>query len=203
MNFETFTNLAIATEAPPIEVWERLNKDKELDAAFRKAMTELSQAAERLDLVKKAVFYGKPEKIALVKKAFKPSFLISLWNAASGSRPRQFVFGKSVRTSDDIELLRLAHCTIGIATESGELSDALMPAMDGVKPLDKIGVLEENHDVGWYFSIIFKVLNSNYELGFDGLIKKLNKRYGPKFDAYLAENRNLAEERKILDEFMK
>ena len=97
------------------------------------------------------------------------------------------------------ENIRILHAAIGLATEAGEVQDALKKHLFYGKPLDKVNLAEEMGDIFWYMAILSDALG----VGFDDIqtknIAKLKARYGDKFTAAAALNRDLDAERKILE----
>lgn len=69
---------------------------------------------------------------------------------------------------------RMLHAGLGLATESGELLDAIKKEMYYGKSLDTVNVKEELGDLCWYLALAFDVLGTIPQVG------TLND----KFDAY-------------------
>ena len=95
--------------------------------------------------------------------------------------------------------VRLLHAGLGLGTEVAEIQDALKKHYFYGKPLDKVNLAEEMGDVFWYLAILADELGVSFEETMDKNIAKLKKRYGEKFTNDKAINRNVAEERKILE----
>lgn len=95
---------------------------------------------------------------------------------------------------------RLMHGAVGLATESGEILDALKKFAFYNKPLDRVNIIEELGDIMWYCAILADELGVTFEEIMDKNIRKLKKRYPEKFDTELAVERNLEEERRALME---
>jgi NTP pyrophosphatase (non-canonical NTP hydrolase) len=99
----------------------------------------------------------------------------------------------------DEMIARLIHATLGMASEVGELADALKKHIIYGKELDQINVLEENGDLSWYQAIGLSAIKRSMSEALERNIAKLRARYGDKFDADKALNRDLAAERKALE----
>ena len=95
---------------------------------------------------------------------------------------------------------RLLHGAIGIATEAGELLDALKKHIYYNKELDKVNISEEIGDVLWYAALLCNCLEIDMQDVMDTNIAKLKARYPEKFDEDKAENRNLKKERRVLED---
>ncbi|WP_243211173.1 hypothetical protein JQ760_027960 (plasmid) [Klebsiella pneumoniae] len=96
---------------------------------------------------------------------------------------------------------RILHVVLGIATESSEIVETITNQIEG-NPFDMVNLSEEIGDLNWYANGIFPdasgVPHSTY---LSTNIVKLAIRYPDKFSSWLAldENRNLVEERKVLE----
>ena len=94
---------------------------------------------------------------------------------------------------------RLVHACFGMQTETAEFTDAVKKSLFYGKPLDTINLKEELGDALWYIAIAMDELDTDFEAEMLRVIKKLSTRYPDKFSDILAENRDLASERKILE----
>ncbi|MFH1223150.1 MAG: nucleoside triphosphate pyrophosphohydrolase family protein [Pseudomonadota bacterium] len=95
--------------------------------------------------------------------------------------------------------LRLLHGSCGIATEAGELLDAIKKYAFYGKEIDTVNLVEEIGDLMWYSSIILDELGVEFEEVMDKNINKLRTRYGEKFSETCANTRDLNKERKTLE----
>jgi NTP pyrophosphatase (non-canonical NTP hydrolase) len=95
---------------------------------------------------------------------------------------------------------RLLHACLGVANESGELAAAIKRSLFYGRELDIVNVKEELGDLLWYIALAIDELGSSFEEIMELNIAKLKKRYPKQFDDILAENRNLDEERKTLEQ---
>lgn len=94
---------------------------------------------------------------------------------------------------------RILHAAIGCVTESGEMLDALKKQMFYGRELDTTNVLEEAGDLLWYLSILFDEMGTDFETESGRVIAKLKARFPEKFTEKEAFNRNLKEERSVLE----
>ena len=94
---------------------------------------------------------------------------------------------------------RLLHGGIGLATESGELLDALKKHIFYGKDLDKVNLAEELGDLFWYIAIVADELGVDFESVMERNITKLQTRYGHQFSEKSSGERDLKKERKILE----
>jgi len=91
------------------------------------------------------------------------------------------------------------HMVIGISTEAGELLDAYKKHFAYGKDLDIVNVGEEIADIMWYISNLCRLKEIDLEEMMQRNIDKLKERYPEKFTQDNALNRNLDNERNILE----
>jgi NTP pyrophosphatase (non-canonical NTP hydrolase) len=96
-------------------------------------------------------------------------------------------------------MIRLIHAGFGKVTEAAEFIDQLKKTLFYGKPLDEINLLEEIGDGFWYDAIAVDELKSSFPEVYEKIIAKLKARFGEKFNEEGAINRNLKNERKILE----
>ena len=94
---------------------------------------------------------------------------------------------------------RLLHGAIGIATESGELLDAIKKHVWYGKPLDGANIEEEIGDVCWYLALLCSARGISLSTVMEMNIAKLRVRYPEKFTEEAALQRDLDAERKVLE----
>jgi NTP pyrophosphatase (non-canonical NTP hydrolase) len=146
----------------------------ELIAALSNTIKDL----QRLDRLKKALFYGKELNDFLRK-----------------DRANFFHLYEELIPAD----VQTIHGIIGLATEAGELLEALLNSLLTDKPLDMVNVKEELGDCMWYMAAIAQKNHFNFEQIQNTNIAKLRARFPEKFSETLANNRDLNTERKILE----
>ncbi len=181
MTPQEYIELAKNTEAPANEVLERVRKLTDGEIKLLKGkLREVINILNDLDKWKKFLFYGKalPDSLSAKGRVF----------AANCEPPLEF----------DEPLIRLFHSSIGIATEAGEMLEAIQKVLNG-KPLDVINMQEELGDSEWYQAIAYNALNADPSNVMNTNIEKLRIRYPDKFSKENAINRDLETERKILE----
>lgn len=89
-------------------------------------------------------------------------------------------------TSCELDVL---HATLGIAGESGELTDAVKKSIIYSRPLDVVNIIEELGDILWYIALMAKALETPIEKIMELNIQKLTKRYPQKYTDELAAKR--------------
>jgi NTP pyrophosphatase (non-canonical NTP hydrolase) len=97
------------------------------------------------------------------------------------------------------QAFRLLHAAMGLGTEAGEFMDALKKHLFYSRPIDAVNLQEEIGDIMWYLAIACDELDVSFEEVQAKNIAKLKARYPDKFTEEKAENRNLVEERAILE----
>jgi len=138
-----------------------------------------------LDTIKKALFYGEP--------------LMGLPNGVP--TPTDGIGCPDTMGSDAGVCMDILHGILGVATEGGEMLEALYAAYFEGKDFDKVNLLEESGDVMWYLALLLNKPQPG--VTFEAVqhlnIDKLRKRYPDKFTNYDALNRNLEAEREVLE----
>jgi NTP pyrophosphatase (non-canonical NTP hydrolase) len=165
-------------------------------AAARQIFDDFIRAGQRLDAMKKALFYGKGEDIG-------PTTALGI--ELMGAAPARMVLGEASGQAGYLAKAKEAeivlHGLIGIATESVEGIEALYKAIWGAQPIDRINVLEESGDAFWYHGVLLKALGSDFETEQRRNIAKLRLRFPDNFSEYDANNRDLTAERGALERF--
>lgn len=114
--------------------------------------------------------------------------------------------------SEKVELTRASlesrgidniHMLFGMVTEVGELVDVFKKKIAYGKIIDWINVKEEVGDLLWYVIGFCNINGWDLEEILDTTAKKLESRYKGKFSQEKAKNRNLQEERSVLEENFK
>lgn len=166
-------------------------------------------SSEILDGFKKQIYYGKEEK--LVKHTLPALQKISeLVQYAATLLVGHVQPDGSVVTTDEkgnpIAGLHLGteipesptlHCLLGIITESGEIGEIMLKALDG-QGIDPVNLQEEMADINWYQAVANKHQNLDFYQGLTNNANKLRLRFPNKFTEEDADNRNLEAEREQL-----
>jgi NTP pyrophosphatase (non-canonical NTP hydrolase) len=153
---------------------------------FADTLKEAIEALQKLDRIKKTLFYGRDlPDVAKVAKSTPDVSKLPDWI--------------SDNADDDAAAVNIIHGIIGAATEAGELLEALYASAIDDKPFDSVNMGEEVGDVFWYFALLAKACNFTFDESQRVNIAKLRMRYGEKFSEFDANNRNLTAERSILE----
>lgn len=132
-----------------------------------------------LDAIKKKLFYNKPNE--------------DLDKMSS-------LYGDSWSNTYTPEQIDLIHAILGIATEAGELLEALTKFIDEEQDFDLVNLKEECGDIFWYQAILANSTNNTFEGIQNTVIAKLKARFPDNFTEKHANNRDLETERKILEQ---
>ena len=158
-------------------------------AHFLQVLQDGMAAAEALDKIKKALFYGR-ELGAMPIAA----------EAWENCNALPIMISDSCVPEENEAAKEIIHGIIGKFTEAGELLEALLKAVLQTENLDTFNLREEIGDGFWYDAIILQAIGSNFGEAQAVNIQKLRKRFPDRFTEYDANTRNLAEERKILEQ---
>ena len=91
------------------------------------------------------------------------------------------------------------HMLFGVTTEVGELMDVFKKYLAYGKPIDWVNVREELGDIMYYLASFCNINGIDLEDVLERNVRKLEARYPEKFNEQDALNRNLANEREILE----
>lgn len=147
------------------------------------ALANFKNAAERLDKIKKTLFYGRACGVPL-----PDGFSITCKKLPWYSMPHDEKAGVDV-----------IHAIIGLATEAGEMVEPLMSVIHGHSAIDQVNLVEESGDSLWYIAALFRRLGTTFEKVASINIAKLRERFPNKFTEFDANNRNLEKERETLE----
>jgi len=111
--------------------------------------------------------------------------------------------GEPMSAEHNTMIAKLLHAVLGMASEVGEIADALKKHIIYGKALDEINILEEAGDESWYIALALTAIKKGFEEAFERNIAKLKARYGAQFTEAAALNRDLDAERKTLEEAAK
>ena len=107
---------------------------------------------------------------------------------------------KDIRKRFDSDyMIDILHSAIGLSSEAGELLDAVKKHLYYGKSLDLVNLKEEAGDLCWFLAILLNRLEISFEEVMEKNIEKLKARYGEKFSEEKAINRNLTNEREVLE----
>ena len=95
---------------------------------------------------------------------------------------------------------RVLHAAIGMATEVGELLDAVKKAAFYGKRLDMVNLFEEAGDIQWYFMLLCVACGWSVPAILQANVEKLQHRYPKQFENFKALNRDLHGERQVLED---
>ncbi|MCY1202251.1 hypothetical protein D9M72_137350 [compost metagenome] len=183
-----YTKLALVTESK----FERLNFSR---GGLINLLTLLALSADIADQAKKTMAYGKPfDDVTFAAKLRKLATLATDMNGRAERIARVEDQASDLHEPN----MRILHAGIGIFGEAGEILEAIIKQVQ-TGELDLINVGEEGGDVDWYRAILADESGLSIEKAWEQNIAKLKVRYGDKFDAKKAENRDLAAERAVLE----
>lgn len=137
---------------------------------YNHLMKQAIEAADKMDKMKKSLFYGRDNAYA--------------WLAG----------GEQDLVGLKQEIIDAVHGVIGVYTEAGELIEAL-----GKSKLDWVNIKEECGDILWYIAVLCKTGNFSFEELMETNIAKLKARFPEKFNEHDANNRDLDNERNVLE----
>lgn len=138
---------------------------------------------QQLDKMKKSLFYGKD------------NFVVDNARGTCNQLPVECL-SKDENSNTGIDVL---HAVLGIATEAGELLEAIQIGLFGEDDFDLVNIAEEVGDVFWYQAILANAASKSFEEIQATNIAKLRARFPNKFTELDAQVRDLEKERGILE----
>ena len=175
-----YPDLCHRTEAPVTEEMLARFRNQEVLVELLNEFRELMCVCDRLDLLKKHLFYGKPA--------------CSHRDAAAAPLSEDVL-----QRFQDPQIVRTLHAILGMATESGEIVWPLVNHIRNGAVLDITNLFEEQGDQFWYHGLLCKIWNVPFLNTLTRNIAKLFKRYPEKFTETHAIHRDLQAERTVLE----
>ena len=191
MDRQEFRQNALRTE-PSLKQYEESGErlvHPAISLALNAVVDNVVKSLEELDQLKKHIFYGRETEIT--NASYKQ------YKHFEGSKNVQDV-AELTGVLNDQTNIRILHGVIGIATEGGELLEALQQLIT-TGTLDGVNIGEEIGDVNWYEEVLGDALGFNTDDVNVAVIKKLKARFPDKFNSTSANNRDLNTEREILE----
>lgn len=159
-----------------------IHGQKVSESELRGCLNNLIEVGNWMDGLKKSLFYGKGEHLGEHVTCVNQSTLAVL-----------------LPSGTDLAQVEIFHGIIGAITETVELAEALMDSLENGKPLDVVNLSEECGDVLWYLACILRHSGKDFPDLQEQNIAKLRKRYPNGFMEYDALNRDLGQERTVLE----
>lgn len=170
------------------------------------ALAAFEKITDVLDMIKKAIFYGKPidaEEIGRSARhaTFALETLVHQHDFESLARFEAPPLLSAITSVQEQELnMRAMHALLGYCTEAGEISGALSRSIINRTAIDRVNVDEEFADGDWYKAVWFDVTQQTHGETLRRVSDKLVTRYGDKpYSDAAALNRNLPAEREQLE----
>lgn len=141
-----------------------------------KVLQEVQLIAGRVDVIKKALAYGKT--------------------------PSDFPIGGTSRTPNTLENVdaNVLHGILGVISEAGELAELLCTAIMTGQPINRPRTIDESGDILWYMAMLYRAIDSSFDEAMVKNIAKLKARFPDKFEASLAINKDTAVEQAAVDD---
>lgn len=158
--------------------------------AMHAALSEHAAMASLLDDHKRLVFYGKTKNQDKTEESRIPAVVRKRLLEGESDLREKLTSKRNIR---------MLHAVLGIQTEAGELIEAYLNGAPANEDVDVINVKEEVADILWYIAILCDEFGFSLEDAMTSNIAKLRKRYGEKFSAAKATDRDALAERGALE----
>lgn len=168
---------------------ERITTENETLPAETAFVLALSMKAafnigDQLDRLKRSIFYGQNQDMKDIL-AKLPDCKLEHPVITTELTPQQ---------------KRLLHAALGLMTEAIEFAESVSRHIFDGKPFDEVHAKEEIGDIFWYSAIPVNLFKWTYgDIMFTN-VAKLRARYPDKWNQEAALNRDLEEERRILEQ---
>jgi NTP pyrophosphatase (non-canonical NTP hydrolase) len=189
MDLQQFVKDATVTES----IKPELNADFVL---LSNAITMFINAGQILDQIKKNSFYGKPFKHDELKQNLR-NIATSADNLIDRD-PDAYLFNQE-QINNTVNDSRIIHSLLGICTEATEMGEALYDYLENQNDFDLVNLSEEAGDLDWYKAILSDTSGIPMETVLETVINKLKARYPEGFTAKAAIERDLTNEREVLE----
>lgn len=187
LSFKEFTDLALRTES-------KIDGASFNYPAFIALLDLFITVGTFLDYTKKGMFYNNYTK-------YDEQYKELLHKLHSGMLTLQNAESEGERVLSTEYNFRVIHGLLGAVTEASELCEHLKSYMLNGK-VDTAGIAEEFSDGDWYKAIMFDELGVDEQTARRNVINKLKVRYPEKYSDVSALNRDIATERKELEQNM-
>lgn len=188
MRLKDYVRAAVSTESSDFVAIRGRLSTQEGSAGLVGALAKLTELSGMVDLLKKGAFYGRAVEL--------PEALVEHGRRSPG-RPRGGEMGAILTPT----MIRNLHAVLGLATEVGELVEAVVREMEGGGAVDAVNLMEECGDLMWYMAVLADNNGFTLEHALERNVEKLRKRYGGAgFSGEAANYRDTAAERAVLED---
>lgn len=112
-----------------------------------------------------------------------------------------FVILEGMAPEHNRMVARAIHACLGLASEVGEIADALKKHIIYRRELDVVNLLEEAGDVAWYQALLLSAVKKSLNEALERNIAKLKLRFpNNEFTLDAVTKRDLAAERQVLED---
>lgn len=158
-------------------------------------------AGQVVDMYKAQMFYNRPINKEKLKESLDSLSLATsrMHGLSIDSRNASVVSRDPWKPSEATHVsLRLLHSVFGLNSESAEIMENLLKAMQDKTEPDKVNLTGEYSDMSWFMGIGMDDMGTDAETVWDQNIAKLRVRFGEKFSLEAANNRNVDAENEAI-----
>lgn len=192
MNPSEYTALAMRTCS------DKFHHEKVAPQILLALLIDFARAARAIDVVKRALFYGKDFHIKQLEAELPVELDYQEAHTAISEIGEPFW--------DIVTNPQALHGMLGMITEVGELVESFPGVSETLGSTanhylgDEGHAIEEIGDISWYVAIFCQATGIDLGEAFERNIAKLRRRYPEKFEAIQALNRDLAAEAAALSQ---
>jgi hypothetical protein len=181
MSYIEYETDVLRTLSLQFNIGEDRSSSRPTPARLADTLRKAIKAGDEVDALKRAVFYGSPYVEPSEEKL--PDVEINV----------------SKDAEDDGLTEDMLHSAMGLFTEAAEFLSCVYASCFEGAPLDATNAIEELGDLEWYMAVMRKRLDVSQEQVQRTNIAKLRARYPDKFATRDALNRDLGNERAVLE----
>ena len=152
------------------------------------------------DLCKRSMFYGEETAKTQARgygHMLNNKKVYDELNVRKLTEQKEEDESKHLKISQD--KIHLVHACLGLISEAGEVLEEVIKSTLENRQLDLTNLHEEGGDFLWYIALYLRTLGTDFETVAAGNTAKLLARYPEKFTSEAALNRDLENEREVLE----
>ena len=169
-------------------------------AHFMYDLMMLVEAGGTADIIKRSLFYKEPvadSKVRSLQTMGKNRKLYDKINVELLLSDKPDTKSEGPVLSDD--KIHLIHACFGLISEAGEVLEEVIKSTLENRDMDTTNLKEEGGDFLWYLAYYLRTLKTTFEIEAQRNTDKLTARFPDKFTSEAALNRDLDNERQVLE----
>lgn len=170
------------------------------DVDFLYDMNMFVEQSCNADLAKRSLFYGEATEKTQARGygyMLNNKKVYDELNVRKLTEQKEEDASKHLKVSQ--EKIHLAHACLGLISEAGEVLEEIIKSTLEEREMDLTNLKEEGGDFLWYLALYLRTVGTDFETVAESNTAKLLARYPDKFTSEAALNRDLTNEREVLE----